>query len=277
MRAHALHQAYTGPRLLGGFWLVSIALLCTLGIIALFSFTPFTTSIVLSIGLAVVLFRSRMNAHFAGIVSSVAFLILLVTAALTVDRDRRYSPYFGPYHRSGEAYVFAPQLNIAIISNRLGEVSVGFNSVSRMGVSGDVLLQTAAYQRRIWANELRCDERCIALLRQPAVTSVTIKPTPNIWLTGPRAVMPGFVPDTRTFSIKDSLTCRRVWKGTAPSYANQPRGAAIEAFRRAMDRDERCLFSVATPGDAVFDQVFETEFELRERPAPFVLPPGAVI
>ncbi|MEM7703104.1 MAG: hypothetical protein AAF251_14285 [Pseudomonadota bacterium] len=203
--------------------------------------------------------------------------MIVLAAALTVDLDRRYSPYFGPYHRSNEAYVFAPQFNIAIISSRRGEVSVGYGSISRMGIAGDVLLKTAAYQRRSWANELRCDERCIALLRQPHVASVTIKPSPNIWLKGPRAVMPGFVPETRSFSIKDSLTCRRVWKGPAPRYSDQPRGAAVTAFRRAMDRDERCLISEPAPASIEFDHVFETEFELSEMPTPFVLPPGAVI
>lgn len=277
MRAHALHQAYTGPRLLGGFWLVSLALLCTLGIIALFSFAPFTTAILLAGGLAMAMFQSRMNAHLAGIVSSCAFLMLILMAAFTVDRDRRYSPYFGPYHRSSEAYVFVPQFNIAIISNRRGEVSVGYGSISNMGIAGDVLLRTAAYQRRSWANELRCDERCIGLLRQPDVSSVTIEPNPNIWLTGPRAVMPGFVPETRTFSIKDSPTCHRVWKGPAPRYTNQPRGAAIEEFRRAIERGERCLISMAMPIELNFDHVFDTEFEAEEWHVPDPLPAGAVI
>ena len=277
MRAPAFDQPHTGPRLLGGFWLIPIGLLCALGIIALFSFAPFTTAILLSGGLASVLFRSRLNAHLAGIISSAAFLVLLLAAALTVDLDRRYSPYFGPYHRSSEAYVFAPQFNIAIVSKGIGEATVNLGATARMEIWGKVLLKTEAFERRLSANELRCDTRCIALLRHPNVTSVTIQPNPNIWLEGPRAVMPGFVPDARTFSIKGSPTCHRVWKGPAPRYTGKPRGAAIEAFRRAMDRDERCLISKLAPASIEFDHVFETEFEVREMPAPFVLPPGAVI
>lgn len=259
----------------GVFWAGIIAIMCPIVLVSLFMFAPISTALAISIAFCAFVMRSKMWPEL-GMFLSVLVLVSLITSALILieehsRRDIYTQRVIGPYYPIDAL----PWFNVSAAYFGTEKYVTSDKNMAALDLSGDVLIQTEFFERRSDANEVRCDLRCIALLTNPNVDSVTIKPDPDIWRTGPKAVMPGFQPDPITYSIRGSPRCQSKWDNmdlTPKSYESPE--ALHAAMYEAFLRNERCLLSRPFEKNMEYRHVVDPELEIVIYQT---LPPGAVI
>ncbi len=266
-------EGHSGPDI---FWLVPILLLFPLAIVSLFSFVPIWMALAFSAGFAAVLVRSRLP-EWLSVPASVATLITTLALAIgLIEANTRYSYFHGEHYGPHYPVSVAPWFNIAHRPSATEPVSASLLGGAPQNPTGDLLLRTPVFERGHRRDILRCDLRCVYLLKNANVTSVTIQPTVRVWHEGPRALMPNYVPQPRTFWLSKSDTCKAAWDRIKINTRGTSSGDTIADFHRALNRDEQCLFSKVSNPNASFDRVIETEFEIEDWSS-YRIPPGAVI
>jgi hypothetical protein len=242
-----------GPQL---FWLIPLAMLTIIGLATLFAFLPGTTAFAL-IGAATLLLLKFKKAFVWLFPAYIVFGAGSIAMAHEVYNPTLRCGWTGQFCqtvRGSAPNEFVPWVNITDI----GEVYGG--GVARItktpdAPTGDVMILSPRFERKTrQKDDLRCDARCFALLRHPAVESVTIHVEPDIWNQGPRALMAFLRPDARTFEVQHSAECRNAVEGKLAPLSADGSGTSLQKAARL---GQECMMSYPAKDGVEYSAVYD--------------------
>lgn len=265
LAARLKSEGTPGP---GLYWAIPLAILFVLAFVGLFSFAPIFTSIALTVLSWAAVIRTKMPVWAATLLIASGGGLFILAAAL-IEENTHYSAWHGERYGPNYPIDFAPWINVTHRPAYAGRVRTTMMGEEGNGVSGDVLIHSQLFEKRHFENEVRCDIRCVMLLGNENVQSVTIQPRARIWNEGPRALMPGYLPAAMAFRLSDTKECRDAWDRIEVRdhngrwYSVDHNQAPIDAFHLALNREQPCLESAKTSSSAWYDTVFvDGEYDL---------------